>query len=355
MFKEKNTTANKEDKKIKSKSKAKNKDIVKQVKNNDKSITSFSYRSALNKLTKSFALILILTVIVVMYFSFVRYKILLERVDNEVEISANQVENVFIDYANISEMLLMHLNHKMLENDAFKLNSKITQVLSTFNDDAKVINSLGNNFIAGGMFYWIDSKKNLIASSNGLVSRVINLSNRDYLSKTEKLLLKVQVGSPVIGALSGQSIIPMAIGVKNNQDNFAGTIVLSLKLENFLNRFRNLKERNVEFAILDENNKLIMSSSDDFFRKNQEIYSNISVSENGMILQNFSLFSLNSNVIYAKAINNQPYKIISAMRGKNAYKIISREMLPNLIELILIVLFLITTKISYRLIVFNKK
>ena len=355
MFKEKNTNLNKEDKKAKSKSKAKNKDITKEVKNNDKSVTSFSYKSGLNKLTRSFALILMLTVIVVMYFSFIRYKILLERVDNEVEISANQVENVFIDYANISEMLLMHLNHKMLENDAFKLNSKITQVLSTFNDDAKVINSLGNNFIAGGMFYWIDSKKNLIASSNGLVSRVINLSNRDYLSKTEKLPLRVQVGSPVIGALSGQSIIPMAVGINNNQGNFAGTIVLSLKLENFLNRFRNLKERNVEFALLDENNQLIMSSSDEFFRKNQEIYNSISVSENGMILQNFSLFSLNSNVIYAKAVNNQPYKIITAMRGKNAYKIISREMLPNLIELVLIVLFLITTKISYRLVVFNKK
>jgi len=98
-----------------------------------------------------------------------------------------------------------------------------------------------------------------------------------------------------------------------------------------------------------------MSSSDEFFRKNQEIYSNIAVSENGMILQNFSLFSLGSNVIYAKAVNDQPYKIVTAMRGKNAYKIISREMLPNFIELLLITLFLITTKISYRLVIFNKK
>ena len=366
MFKEKKINENKEDKKTKSSSKSsakssansskvKTNNFIKDEKNIDKSLSRSSYKSGLNKLTRSFTLLLMLTVIVVMYFSFIRYKILLERVDNEVEISTNQVENVFIDYANISEMLLVHLNHKMLENDAFKLNSKITQVLTTFNNDAKVINSLGSNFIAGGMFYWIDDKKNLIASSNGLVSRVINLSNRDYLSKTEKLPLRVQVGSPVIGALSGQSIVPMALGIYNNQGSFAGSLVLSLKLENFLNRFRNLKERDVEFALLDENNQVIMSSSDEFFRKNQEVYNSISVSENGMILQNFSLFSLNSNVIYAKAVNNQPYKIITAMRGKNAFKIISREMLPNLIELMLIVLFLITTKICYRLVIFNKK
>jgi len=362
MFKAKKTNENKEDKKNKTSSKSapkssikKTNDLNKETKSNNKSTSSFSYKSSLNKLTRSFALLLMLTVIVVMYFSFIRYKILLERVDNEVEISTNQVENVFIDYANIAEMLLMHLNHKMIENDAFKLNTKITQVLTTFNNDTKVINSLGKNFIAGGMFYWIDNKKNLIASSNGLVSRVINLSNRDYLSKTEKLPLRVQVGSPVIGALSGQSIVPMALGINNNQGLFAGSLVLSLKLENFLNRFRNLKERNIEFALLDENNQLIMSSSDEFFRKNQEIYSNIAVSENGMILQNFSLFSLGSNVIYAKAVNDQPYKIVTAMRGKNAYKIISREMLPNFIELLLITLFLITTKISYRLVIFNKK
>lgn len=362
MFKAKKTNENKEDKKNKTSSKSTSKspskkinDLANEIKSNDRTAPRFSYKSGLNKITRSFALLLMLTVIVVMYFSFIRYKILLERVDNEVEISTNQVENVFIDYANIAEMLLMHLNHKMIETDAFKLNTKITQVLTTFNNDTKVINSLGKNFIAGGMFYWIDNKKNLIASSNGLVSRVINLSNRDYLSKTEKLPLRVQVGSPVIGALSGQSVVPMALGIYNNQGLFAGSLVLSLKLENFLNRFRNLKERNIEFALLDENNQLIMSSSDEFFRKNQEIYSNIAVSENGMILQNFSLFSLSSNVIYAKAVNDQPYKIVTAMRGKNAYKIISREMLPNFIELLLITLFLITTKISYRLIIFNKK
>ncbi|MFM7620758.1 MAG: hypothetical protein ACKO47_04050, partial [Alphaproteobacteria bacterium] len=235
MFKAKKTNENKEDKKNKTSSKSapkssikKTNDLNKETKSNNKSTSSFSYKSSLNKLTRSFALLLMLTVIVVMYFSFIRYKILLERVDNEVEISTNQVENVFIDYANIAEMLLMHLNHKMIETDAFKLNTKITQVLTTFNNDTKVINSLGNNFIAGGMFYWIDNKKNLIASSNGLVSRVINLSNRDYLSKTEKLPLRVQVGSPVIGALSGQSIVPMALGIYNNQGLFAGSLVLSL-------------------------------------------------------------------------------------------------------------------------------
>jgi len=341
-------------------------------------ISRFSYKINFNKFTKIIALLLILTIIVVGYFSYVRYKIIIKRIENEVTISANQVENVFVDYANISEMLLMHINHQMINNpESFRINSKIAQILTTFNQDTKSINSLGNNFISGAMFYWIDVNKNLIASSSGLVSRVINLSSRDYLEKTQKNPNRLQIGSPVIGALSGQSIIPMALGVNNLEGNFSGSIVLSLKLENFMHKFRNLKERNIEFAIIDENNKIIMSSSEEFFRKNREYYNGNNASENtasqnlsdnildniekhyienyGKIIHSFSLFNLNGHVIYIKEIENQPYKIITAIRSKNAYKIVSGEMLPTFIELSLIVIFLIMVKIIYSVLIFKNR
>lgn len=341
-------------------------------------ISRFSYKINFNKFTKIIALLLILTIIVVGYFSYVRYKIIIKRIENEVSISANQVENVFVDYANISEMLLMHINHQMINNpESFRINSKIAQILTTFNQDTKSINSLGNNFISGAMFYWIDVNKNLIASSSGLVSRVINLSSRDYLEKTQKNPNRLQIGSPVIGALSGQSIIPMALGVNNPEGNFSGSIVLSLKLENFMHKFRNLKERNIEFAITDENNKIIMSSSEEFFRKNREYYNGNNAIENkasqnlsdnildniekhyfenyGKIIHSFSLFNLNGHVIYIKEIENQPYKIITAIRSKNAYKIVSSEMLPTFIELSLIVIFLIMVKIIYSILIFKNR
>ncbi len=341
-------------------------------------ISRFSYKINFNKFTKIIALLLILTIIVVGYFSYVRYKIIIKRIENEVSISANQVENVFVDYANISEMLLMHINHQMINNpESFRINSKIAQILTTFNQDTKSINSLGNNFISGAMFYWIDVNKNLIASSSGLVSRVINLSSRDYLEKTQKNPNRLQIGSPVIGALSGQSIIPMALGVNNLEGNFSGSIVLSLKLENFMHKFRNLKERNIEFAITDENNKIIMSSSEEFFRKNREYYNGNNAIENkasqnlsdnildniekhyienyGKIIHSFSLLNLNGHVIYIKEIENQPYKIITAIRSKNAYKIVSSEMLPTFIELSLIVIFLIMVKIIYSILIFKNR
>ena len=341
-------------------------------------IPRFSYKINFNKFTKIIALLLILTIIVVGYFSYVRYKIIIKRIENEVTISANQVENVFVDYANISEMLLMHINHQMINNpESFRINSKIAQILTTFNQDTKSINSLGNNFISGAMFYWIDVNKNLIASSSGLVSRAINLSSRDYLEKTQKNPNRLQIGSPVIGALSGQSIIPMALGVNNLEGNFSGSIVLSLKLENFMHKFRNLKERNIEFAIIDENNKIIMSSSEEFFRKNREYYNGNNALENkasqnlsdnildniekhyienyGKIIHSFSLFNLNGHVIYIKEIENQPYKIITAIRSKNAYKIVSGEMLPTFIELSLIVIFLIMIKIIYSILIFKNR
>jgi hypothetical protein len=169
------------EKKIPQKLEKKSKKIPKELekkKEPEKKLSRFSYKLGFNKLTKIVALLLILTSIVVTYFSYVRYKMIIQRIEEEVGISANQVENVFVDYANISEMLLIHLNNKMHENsDIFRINNKIFQVLTTFNEDSKVINSLGNNFISGAMFYWIDNKKNLVASSSGLVSRVINLSS----------------------------------------------------------------------------------------------------------------------------------------------------------------------------------
>lgn len=363
MFKKKKSDQNSEvkDKKTKAITRKKNSNIAKNVENfikaDDQVVEKprFSYKHGFNKLTKGFAILIVLTTIMISYFSYVRYKILLQRIDNEVIISANQVENVFVDYANIAEMLLMHINHQMINNDVFRVNTKIANVLTTFNDDTKVINSLGNNLIAGGMFYWIDNKKNLIASSNGLVSKAINLSSRDYLIKTEKLPLRVQVGSPVIGALSGQSIIPMALGIHNLNGEFAGTIVLSLRLDNFLNRFRNLKERDIEFAILDQSNGIIMSSSEEMFRKKIEKIANSQINDDGIMIENFSLFNLSNQVIFVKQVSNQPYKIITAMRTKNAYKTISREMLPNIIEICLIIIFLITTKIIYRLALFPNR
>jgi len=347
------------EKKIPQKLEKKSKKIPKEIdkKNiSEKKISRFSYKLGFNKLTKIVALLLILTSIVVAYFSYVRYKMLIQRIEEEVSISANQVENVFIDYANISEMLLIHLNNKMLEsNDIFRINNKIFQVLTTFNQDTKVINSLGNNFISGAMFYWIDNKKNLIASSSGLVSRVINLSSRDYLQKTQNNPMRLQIGSPVIGALSGQSIIPMALGINDGQGVFAGSIVLSLRLDNFLQKFRNLKERNIEFAILDEDNKIIMSSSDEFFRKNQEFYTQDFRQNFGKIIHSFSLFNLNGHVIFFKDIDNQPYKILTAMRSKNAYKIVSHEMFPSFIELSLIIMFLVTIKIIYAMLIIKNR
>ncbi len=325
----------------------------KQVEKNK--FSRFSYKLGFNKLTRLVAILLILTTIVVSYFSYIRYEILIERVEDEVAISANQVENVFVDYANISEMLLIHLNHQMQFNDdIFRNNSKIAQVLTTFNQDTKVINSLGNNFISGAMFYWVDNRKNLIASSSGLVSKAIDLSSRDYLQKTQNNPMRLQIGSPVIGALSGQSIIPMALGVYNQQGVYAGSIVLSLRLDNFLQKFRNLKERNIEFAIIDSNNKMIMSSSEEFFRKNQKIYTENNWQNSGKILHSFSLFNFNGHVIFAKDIDNQPYKILTAMRSKNAYKTVCREMLPSFIELSLIVIFLVMIKIIYSLLLIKR-
>ena len=316
---------------------------------------NLSYKSSFNRLTKTIALLLFLTVIVVSYFSYIRYRIIAQRLENEVAISANQVEGVFVDYANISEMLLLHLNHNLIKNDVLRINSRIAEVLTVFNEDTQVINSLGNNLIAGAMFYWIDSKNYLIASSNGLVSKAINLSSRDYLTKTKDSPKKLQVGSPVIGALSGQSIVPMALGVVNKEGNFSGTVVLSLRLDNFLHRFRNLKERNIEFAIADDKNQIIMSSSEELFRKNSQLLVNPILNEQGNLLESYSLFNLSRPILFAKKVENQPYAVITAMRAKNAYSVVVKEMLPTIIEISLIIIFLIIIKMFYRIILFSTK
>ena len=75
----------------------------------------------------------------------------------------------------------------------------------------------------------------------------------------------------------------------------------------------------------------------------------------GKIIHSFSLFNLNGHVIYIKEIENQPYKIITAIRSKNAYKIVSGEMLPTFIELSLIVIFLIMVKIIYSVLIFKNR
>ncbi len=81
------------------------------------------------------------------------------------------------------------------------------------------------------MFSWVDKDKKLsINSEFGILDNPIDLSNRDYIPLTIKEPEEVHMGSPVVGAVSKQHIIPFGVGVVDKAGVYQGTIVAGINI-----------------------------------------------------------------------------------------------------------------------------
>jgi len=272
-------------------------------------------------------------------FCYIRYFKLIERLKSEIKIASYQVETVFVDFLEVSEMLLSHIGNKIILNsDQASLNSNIVGALSTYSYNFKE-DDIVKKFLSSGMFHWVDSDKFLIASSFGMVSKPIDLSSRDYLEKTYQNPQKVYIGSPIIGAVSGYNVLPTAYGIVNNNGKFLGTLVLSVKMEDLLNKFRNLNQRGFEFAILDNDNKFLVESKPNFFSENEKVKEFISSPQNIFnkdILSNSSIAKEDFGLIIERSVDFFPYKILVVLSEDYINQELKNSFFIEVIEFLII-------------------
>jgi hypothetical protein len=281
------------------------------------------------------------TFLSIISFGIKRYFDFLDEKTAQYKSLAIQVSKDYEGFLNYSQLLLNSINNEILKSKSFGVES--FEILSSI-DRVRNQNHVANEVLFEGMLYWIDSNKYLIASSAGKVLKPIDLSSRDYLEKTEHEPWKLQVGKTVIGALSGQNILPIAVGVVGKNGHHVGTSVLSVKTESLIEKFKISSMRNLgNFVVLDYDKKIVLDSNKKYFSDNNNFLAKIkdfNLRDQTDILSNFNLLKRNDYFIVKEEVFEYPFVVFYAVKNRLIYQELFVEILPYFIEALLVLVIL---------------
>ncbi len=232
------------------------------------------------------------------------------------EIAAYKISLDFVNIFDHAETTLNGINKKILE-------AKSDAALAT------VLIQEGKNYdqnvvkyeLSTGKFYWIDAQNRLIANSEvGLLDDVIDLSNRDYLRQANKDPRHVYLGDPIIGAASGQYVIPVGVGAQDQKGKHAGTMALSFKVAEMSARYKEIADLyGVNFALLGMNNDIIFESKENAFAHDKKLFDELSVQENNLSDEFISSFDLKDRVnsyVALRTSDKYQYKVLVGFQNK---------------------------------------
>ncbi len=281
------------------------------------------------------------TFLSIISFGIKRYFDFLDEKTAQYKSLAIQVSKDYEGFLNYSQLLLNSINNEILKSKSFGVESY--EILSSI-DRVRNQNHVANEVLFEGMLYWIDSNKYLIASSAGKVLKPIDLSSRDYLEKSEHEPWKLQVGKTVVGALSGQNILPVAVGVVGKNGHHVGTSVLSVKTESLIEKFKISAEKNLgSFVILDYDKKIVLDSNKKYFSENNGFLSkikNTDLMSKYNILSSFNLLKRNDFFIVKEEVFEYPFVVFYAVKNRLIYQELFVEILPYFIEALLVLVIL---------------
>jgi two-component system sensor histidine kinase ChiS len=298
-----------------------------------------SHKKAVVKFDTKLWLLYALVVVVIVGFAARDYKNYLRNKRLQMDSAAYEIEMNFTNTLGYAESVLNYLNRQI--GNSKNTNAEITKILSSFNQSHYGYDSI-KDMLSAGMFYWVDSKNRLIASSAGPINP-IDLSSRDYLENTKKDPWKIYSGTPVVGALSGQYVIPAGVGLVNNNGDYVGTSLVSFKLHNLVEKFKRMTDfYKTDFAIMDKNNKVILESESGLFSEDMSLMSDLRFSDNALreeLVSNFSPFRGDGSYIIVRKVEKYPYKILIGYQNYVITRELLTEIVPYLIELLMITAF----------------
>lgn len=134
----------------------------------------------------------------------------------------------------------------------------IASILGSFRGNPKV-----NVAITWNMFSWVDVKGRLTIDGNlGILKEPIDVSMRDYLLKTRELPNKLHIGTPVLGAVTQQWLIPAGMGIVDKNNRYKGAIVFGFDIGSLIHKLeQNLVSEGMGFILFDRFKQPIVKST----------------------------------------------------------------------------------------------
>lgn len=165
------------------------------------------------------------------------------------------------------------------------------------------------------MFSWVDKDKKLsINSEFGILDNPIDLSNRDYIQLTIKEPEKVHIGSPVIGAVSKQHIIPFGVGVVDKSGVYQGAIVAGINVFGIYKKIittNHVQNSSVQISFDKVSDVISGQTTDNDKFLNQIDFDKTEV----QLLKDFPFFHSGNAILY-KNIQNSKYGVLMTLDNK---------------------------------------
>jgi len=183
---------------------------------------------------------------------------------------------------------------------------------------AQVLKSFDKKDYRYSILTWINPQGQMEISSNrGVLEKPVDISDRDFVKMaTSADPWKMVIGQPIEGRVSGQWVIPVAMGVTDYTGKFIGIVAISLNIKILTEQLEKIvQHEGISFAIANRNLVPITQASDnkDFSAQNFPIQKleniNFTKNPNGLITQS-TLFWEIGNYYYYRACADLPYVLL---------------------------------------------
>lgn len=247
-----------------------------------------------------------------------------------------------------------------IENASYILESVGRQIQATSAEDHEGIAQLFFSFAKTegpkrSIFSWVTREQMLTVSSNlGVLSKPIDVSDRDYMKKSIAEPWKVHIGRPIDGRLSGKWVLPLSLGLTDSNGTYAGTVIVALDSEKLADDIgRTLKDSGVRFAItntaltlLTQNDaaQQFFTSTFDLKRLSQLDFG----TEPSGTYTSGSLFDGEKGYAYYERSSQYPYIIFLGLDPARTQADLRKQLVPRLVQLFVIALFLLFVLYTVR-------
>lgn len=240
-----------------------------------------------------------------------------------------------------------------IERSSYLLESLGRQISNLGTDNLHGIERLFDSFDISGYpqtneFFWVDANQNIVVSSHkGVLEKPSNVSDRDYMKKAITTPWYIHIGQPIEGRVSEKWVMPLAIGLTDEQNQFKGAVVVSIDIAALKDEIGNMIEKdsiriaitNTAFTLLTE-----VSGEKDFFARhfdtNLLAKTDFSTHTKGVYSQ-ANLFDTDTIYAYYEKSTQYPYIIFVGYNPNISQADIQGILVPRLLQIIIITVFLV--------------
>ncbi len=198
------------------------------------------------------------------------------------------------------------------------------------------------------IFSWVDKSQMLTVSNNlGVLDKPIDVTDRDYVKKSIAEPWKVHIGRPIEGRLSHKWVLPLSLGLTDNNGTYVGSVIVALDTESLGDDIgRTMKDTGIRFAITNLSLTLLTQSStaEKFFAENFDVtrLSKLDFDKNTSgQYSHASIFHQDQIYSYFERSSQYPYVIFLGLDAEKSNRELRKLLIPRLFQLFVIAVFLL--------------